>query len=296
MNSYPFLGIFELIKYKFQNAAPLKSSTIKLLNSSVLVAFSGMLRVYLASLLLQTHVNVATCIAGGLIIYSVYTLDRSLDSKEDLINRSELNNSCKEIGLAVSLITFLIGAFVFAQDGILSLAFLPFVTGFLYSKGLKIGKYNLKLKGGLGIKNIVVGITWGVFIALVAGQAGTSIYPLMMVFVLYGVKTFVNSTIDDFKDIKGDTLAGLKTLPICLGEKRTRTILLVLHVVSHLVILSTLYYGILAFEPVILAGSFLCGLICILQYTNEERYISGKNGLFVFKYGESALITILIMH
>lgn len=140
------------------------SATIELLKSSVAVAISGALRVYIAAILLGTHVSVITCIAGGLIIYSVYTLDRSLESEEDLVNRKELNGSKKEIGLAVSILTFLIGSYVLSKEGLFILAFLPLVAGFLYSKGIKIGRYTLKLKGGLGIKNVVVGITWGIFI------------------------------------------------------------------------------------------------------------------------------------
>jgi 4-hydroxybenzoate polyprenyltransferase len=231
------------------------------------------------------------CLASGLVIYSVYTLDRALGSEEDTINREELNGSSKEIGLTASIITFVIGSYALAKEGLLIFAFLPFVTGFLYSKGIKIGKFALKLKGGLGVKNIVVGLTWG---ACTAGIAGYSceLLPLAIVFILFGVKTFINSTIDDFKDIKGDSIAGLRTLPVCLGRPKTQWALLALHIISHLVLLITLFIGIIAFEPVIIAGSFICGLVCILRYTNEERYKSGKLGLAVFKDLEAALIIV----
>ena len=87
-----------------------------------------------------------------------------------MINRKELSGSRKEIGLAVSIVTFVIGSYVLAKEGMLALAFLPLVTGFLYSKGIKIGKFALKLKGGLGVKNFVVGLTWGAFISGLAGS------------------------------------------------------------------------------------------------------------------------------
>ena len=150
MESNIFLGSFERVlrhrkttihEYRERNA------TLELLKSSILVAFSGALRIHLAFLLLQIQSSLLTCVAGGLVIYTVYTLDRALESAEDSINRQELNGSKREIALAVSLLAFGVGAFILAKEGLCALAFLPFITGYLYSKGIKIGKFSLKLKG-----------------------------------------------------------------------------------------------------------------------------------------------------
>ena len=89
-------------------------------------------------------------------------------------------------------------------------------------KVLKSENVALKLKGGLGVKNFVVGLTWGAFIAGLAGSNCGNMIPMVLVFTFFGVKLFVNSTIYDFKDVKGDTLAGIKTLPVSLGERNTR--------------------------------------------------------------------------
>lgn len=292
MSSYHLLSNFDYVLKQIPDFRK-ENATLNLLESSVLIAFSGSLRVYIASLLLQTHSSTLTCLAGGLIIYSVYTLDRTIESEEDSINRKELSCSRKDIGLVASLLTFLIGSYIFAREGMLALAFLPFTIGFLYSKGIKIGRFALKLKGGLGIKNFVVGLTWGAFISGLAGSTCKNVLPIVLVFILYGVKTFVNSTIDDFKDIKGDTLAGIKTLPICLGDQNTRTFLLGLHVLSHLILCIALIKGVVAFEPLIIVCSFICGSICIQNYTNEEKYLSRKLELAFFKDGESTVTLML---
>ncbi|MDD2260236.1 MAG: UbiA family prenyltransferase, partial [Acholeplasmataceae bacterium] len=196
----------------------INTATLNLLTSSILVSISGAFRVYIASLLLGTHVTPLVCVAGGLVIYSVYTLDRALDSEEDLINRKELCGSCKEMGFAASILSFIVGGYFLSIEGLLWLAFVPIVTGFLYSKGIKIGKHSLKLKGGLGIKNLVVGISWGVFITGLACTTCKHLISIIVIFILYGVKVFINSAIDDFKDVKGDTIAGIQTLPVKLGE------------------------------------------------------------------------------
>jgi len=274
-----------------------KNATLELLKSSILVAFSGALRIHLAFLLLHIQSSILTCVAGGLIIYTVYTLDRALESKEDSVNRTELNGSNKKVGLIVSLLAFLIGNYILAKEGILGLAFIPFVTGYLYSKGIKIGKLALKLKGGLGIKNIVVGLTWGIFIAGLAGSECGDLIPIVMVFIFFGVKLFINSAIYDFKDIKGDTLAGIKTLPVSLGARKTRTLLIAMHMFSHMAIGIALIHGALAFEPLIILYSFACGLICIQKFTNSgnEEFLSQNIERIFLVDGESTSITGLRM-
>lgn len=274
-----------------------ENATLELLKSSILVAFSGALRIHLAFLLIHIQSNMLTCVAGGLIIYTVYTLDRALGSEEDTVNRQELNGSNKKVGLMVSLLAFIIGTYILAREGMLALAFIPFITGYLYSKGVKVGRFALKLKGGLGIKNIVVGLTWGIFIAGLAGSGCGNLVPIVMVFIFFGVKLFINSAIYDFKDIKGDTLAGIKTLPVSLGIRKTRNLLASMHLISHLVIGIALIHGILAFEPLIILYSFICGLLCIQNLTKseEEGFSSRKLERTVFVDGESTSILGLRM-
>ena len=273
-----------------------KNATFELLKSSVLVAFSGALRIHLAFLLLRIPSSLLTCIAGGLVIYTIYTLDRTLGSEEDAVNRKELNGSKKEIGLAVCLLTFLIGSYILAREKMLVFAFIPFVTCYLYSKGIKIGKFAFKLKGGFGVKNLVVGLTWGIFIAGLAGSKCGNIVPIFLVFVFFGVKLFVNSAIFDFKDVKGDTLAGIKTLPVSLGEQNTRNLLIGMYLLSHVILCIALIHGVIAFEPLILLFSFICGLICIQKHTNTEKELpSRKLERMFLVHGESASILGLRM-
>jgi len=300
MNSNVLSGSFEQIfKYGRTNhpRQRAENATFELLKSSVLVAFSCALRIHLAFLLLHIQSSILTCVAGGLIIYTVYTLDRALGAEEDTVNRKELSGSNKKVGLGISLLAFMIGTYILAKEGILALAFIPFITGYLYSKGMKIGRFALKLKGGLGVKNIVVGLTWGIFIAGLAGTGCGNMVPVVLVFIFFGVKLFINSAIYDFKDIKGDTLAGIKTLPISLGVRKTRNLLTAMHLISHLALGIALIHGVLAFEPLIVLYSFICGLICIQNFTNSEddNIFSKKLERTVLVDGESTSILGLRM-
>ncbi|AKB73799.1 UbiA prenyltransferase family protein [Methanosarcina lacustris Z-7289] len=215
-----------------------------------------------------------------------------MGAEEDTVNRKELKGSNKKVGLTVSLLAFIIGTYILAKEGILILAFIPFITGYLYSKGIKIGRFALKLKGGLGIKNIVVGLTWGIFIAGLAGSECGNLVPIVLVFIFFGVKLFINSAIYDFKDIKGDTLAGIKTLPVSLGKRKTRNLLTAMHLISHLALGIALIHGVLAFEPLIVLYSFICGLICIQTFTNteDEKLLYRKLERTILVDGESTSI------
>jgi 4-hydroxybenzoate polyprenyltransferase len=203
--------------YLLRNIQQLEENpTLKLLMISIYVSISGIFRVFISSILLNTHINIFMGLACGLIIYSVYTLDRITDER--------FIGSDKVIGITVSMCASFIGIGVFALNGQLLLGLFPFAICYLYSKGLKIGSSALKLKGGYGVKNLVIGSTWGI---LIVGSAGFGNFiPFLVVFLLYAIKLFCNSNENDFKDIDSDTLAGLKTLPVIMGAQYLRVFLL----------------------------------------------------------------------
>ncbi|WP_214043793.1 UbiA family prenyltransferase [Methanomethylovorans sp.] len=294
-NSLQYNYIRKIIRDTYKEYCKTLLPTINLLKSSLLVSVSGALRIYIASLLLLAQISVLNCIAGGLIVYAVYTLDRALESTEDSVNRSELKGSNKKLALFVSLATFVSGCYVLNTSDLLILALMPLVVGYLYSKGLNFGKLNLKLKGGLGIKNLVVGLTWGTFIAGIAGTGIKNPLPVLLVFCYYGSKLFINSTIYDFKDVKGDLMAGIKTLPVSIGEKNTRLLLLGLHIASHLMLSSAIIMNLLAFEPVIIMYSFFIGLLYIFRLTHnrEKEDMRGKIERLFFVDGEAGSIVYL---
>jgi 4-hydroxybenzoate polyprenyltransferase len=242
-------------------------ATINLLNTSTLVAISGAFRLFIAVLFLGAEPRILAYIAGGLVIYTIYTLDRALECKEDAVNRSELTGSRRDIAFFVSISVFIIGTYILFKEELYVLPFLPLAVGYLYSKGIKIGRLNLKLKGGLGVKNLVVALTWGTYITGIAGKSVNNIIPLIFVFSFFSSKVFINSVIYDFKDIKGDSLAGIRTLPVQLGEKKTVAFLSILQTMIHLGMLLAVVMRFIAFEPIILLYSFAAGIICITYYS-----------------------------
>jgi 4-hydroxybenzoate polyprenyltransferase len=127
----------------------------------------------------------------------------------------------------------------------------------------------LRFKGGTGVKNVIIGITWGGTIALIAGQWCTSLFTVSVLFLFFGLKVFITSCVNDFKDVRGDMAAGIRTLPACFGEGRTKTVLIVILLGSYGIMLYALLHAIIQEELVLLSVSFLIMFVFLLVYTSS---------------------------
>ncbi len=271
--------------------------TLKLLSSSVLIAISGVFRLCIASLFLGISPGIFIYLAVFLIIYATYTFDRTLGSEEDKINKKELISSKKDIALALCLIALATGCLILSRENLLLIALLPVIIGYIYGKGVRIGHRVLKLKGNFGMKNLTVSITWGIFLSGIAQHWADSSY-IVLLFILpfITVKSFINTVIWDFRDVKGDAAAGIKTLPIYLGEKKARRLLQVMHIVLHLWIAFGIYMNLINAEWTIIFTLALAGMINTILYTkpstgNEPK--SWKTTRNILMHGEFILAVVL---
>lgn len=231
------------------------------------------------------------CLGFGLIIYATYTLDRALDCEEDLINRKELAGANNHVAIIVCIIASLVSITIFTKENLYYIPFIPFIIGYVYSKGITIGQFKLKLKGGYGVKNIVVGLTWGGTIVLIVGNWVNSIPAEFFIFLFFSTKSFIKSTIGDFKDIEGDTMAGIRTLPVFFGIDKAKKVLLILCILLHLFMLPSLFMGYVGPETTILAYSFFIEIACIRF--SSSSFDTQKSGISkylrdIMNDGESA--------
>ena len=246
---------------------PSATPTLRLLNSSTVVAIGGGLRLHIAFLLAGIAMRIPEYIAFALIIYSTYTLDRALDCKEDAINKAELRGANGKIGLLASLATFLIGTAILFHDGIYLAPVFPFIVGYVYTRGIRIGPHSIKLKGGAGVKNMIIGITWGGTIALIVSQWCSAFETVLVIFLFYGLKLFVTSCVNDFKDVRGDLAAGIRTLPVCLGEKTTKKLLIGIIIVLHCLMAYALVTNVIRNEVVIILYSLIITVSFLMLYS-----------------------------
>lgn len=261
---------------------------MRLLNSSTVVAISGGLRLHVAFLLTGIAIRIPEYIAFSLIVYATYTLDRTLDCKEDALNRGELAGADKRAGMVACLAAFLIGTVILMNDGIWAAPLFPFVIGYIYTRGIRIGPVNLRFKAGAGMKNAVIGLTWGGTIALIVSQWCSSLATVTVIFLFFGLKVFITSCVNDFKDIRGDVAAGIRTLPVSLGEGLTKIVLIGILFGSYLVIAYALLHDIVRDEWVLLAFGFLITFGFLIIYTpsfeNSSQLVYRKMREFVVSW------------
>ncbi len=250
------------------------SATLRVLGSSAINGISGWFRLYIAFIIAGKVPDLALCLGFSFVVYAVYTLDRALKSKEDEVNRPETNDSDK------NTILFIVSIFLVTAISILFIkkvsplaALIPFAIGFLYTKGLKIGSFSIKFKQGLGIKNIVVSFTWAfTILAFIYNYTGNYLLSFF-IFIFFFFKSFINTVLFDCKDISGDSLAGLTTIPVYFGEKRTGIILQLLNSSSHLFLTASVLSGLVEFDTIILFYSWIAGSAYISLYANSRKTI-----------------------
>ena len=260
--------------------------TMRLLNASTNVAIAAVFRLHIAFLLAGIAARIPEYVAFGFIMYATYTLDRALECKEDSINKSELCGANRTIGLVACITAFFSGTVILFYDGIYLAPLLPFIIGYLYSKGLRVGSYKLKLKGSLGGKNIIVGLTWAGTIALIVSQWCSSIQTLSIIFFFFGVKLFINSCVNDFKDVQGDIAAGVKTLPAYLGEKLTKKVLLLTLAGMYCLITFAIFFSVIKNEWIILLFSLVITIVFLVVYSPS---FETSNSIFNRKMREIAI-------
>ena len=265
---------------------------MRLLNSSSVVALAGGLRLNIAFLFAGLEIRVLEYCAFALIIYATYTLDRALDCREDAINKRELAGASGNVGIAACVIAFLIGSAILIHDGIFLAPIFPFLVGYVYSRGIHIGPVSLRLKGGVGMKNLVIGITWGGTIALIVSRWCDAIATMLVIFLFYAIKLFITSCVNDFKDVPGDLAAGIRTLPGCFGESMTRNLLLAMNIVLHAVMVYAVLFHVIRNEWVILIYSLLINTSFLAIYSSSFERCSQvllKRMREVVIYWESAI-------
>ena len=199
--------------------------------SSIFIAIAGFLLPCFSFLLYEVKVNFNLLLASSLLTFAVYNLNKLTDLKEDSVNVPERagfiekNKHSVIFAVVASYIAALSLSFLQNPFAIFIILF-PFCTGIVYS--IKIS--NFRLKDITGIKNIVVALPWaviGTFLPLAVSFRDFIIILLIFYFVF--TKLFINTVLFDVRDIEGDKINMVRTIPVTFGMKKTKNLLLILN-------------------------------------------------------------------
>jgi 4-hydroxybenzoate polyprenyltransferase len=256
-----------------------------LISTSLFLALSGSFKVLSSDLLINTF-STNTAILTFLITFSIYGLNKLTDLKEDAINIPERINIIGRIrpvfkfSLVSSFILSVILSFLINAHTLPVLLF-PLFSGILYS--VKFSKNLPRLKDITGVKNITIALTWAVYTTFLPVVYFNDFYrnQTISMFYLFFFKSYINSVLFDFRDIEGDSMNGVRTIPVALGRSKTKKFLLILNSAFIPWLVFSLYTGIFHRYLFALVFSIVYGYWYILHFCREGKKVGKSLDLLV---------------
>lgn len=201
--------------------------------SSLLLSFECIAMAYVSCIIQQVPWTAMTATIPFLVAFSIYNLNRKTDEDEDAVNRQDRFAFTKRFeaplyyGAILSLVIALVLSVSYGIPSLLATA-APFLLGILYSFRLLPEQAGYRrLKEIPAVKNIVVGLAWATLLSFlpVFLLNGTPDSRTAITFILFFMWGFMASLIPDVRDRVGDAQAGVRTIPVIVGEARTKTLL-----------------------------------------------------------------------
>lgn len=200
--------------------------------------------------------------------FFVYSLNRITDIEEDRENvpgRADFTERYGRplfVGGVVLYLLAIAGAVAIGLPGAPFLA-LPAVAAALYSL--------FQLKRVLLVKNLIVGVSWGIIPLGVGVYYGTVATPsILFLSGFFTVMLTVAAAIFDIKDIEGDRAEGIRTAPIVFGPKATRTGSLAVTAAAAVGVVAVVSVGVVPSRFLVLLG-FLGYVFAYIPFAEPDR-------------------------
>lgn len=199
--------------------------------SSLFIGLTGFFKTYIGYVLLGIAPDLLICFIVFLISYSVYSLDKIADLDKDVLNMPQRRSFLYErrkLVLTSSLAAYFLAALLtfLKTPAALPIVMIPIIANAFY--GMKPLPGVPRLKDIPLMKNIVVAVTWAMITTLMPALSGGYMGAVNIAVVGYFmfVKTFVDTVLYDMRDVEGDRLNGVRTIPVILGRRWSTTLLL----------------------------------------------------------------------
>jgi len=196
-------------------------------STSVFLSVNAQMVAAFSCLLYGVRVEPATLLVAFLATYSVYNMNRATDMAEDSVNRPEAAGRGTGFYLLPSAVAAALCLLLSAYVGVGALLVIvtTFVASVAYSVRLLPGVP--RLKEVVGVKSVLVALSWGFTGALLPAAAQpVDLERMALAFAYIFIMLLVNTVLCDVCDVDGDVVSGVRTLPVMLGLRRTRGLLL----------------------------------------------------------------------
>jgi 4-hydroxybenzoate polyprenyltransferase len=202
------------------------------------------------------------------ITFFVYNLNRMGIEESDKINYPERVEFALKYGkllLYLSIIFYIFAVLLAFLYNILVmlLTVLPFFIILLYDR---VKKFFL-------IKSLIIGILWASSVILVAASLNTFNTTVFSFFLFVFLRDFINSIFFDIRDVSGDKVKGIKTLPVEIGVKKTLFLLKILNIFSGFLLIIFVIFKLLPVVAYSLIGLVFYNMIYYELYKRKINKI-----------------------
>jgi 4-hydroxybenzoate polyprenyltransferase len=195
-------------------------------------------------------------------------MDRYLGADEDEENMPRRTRFVRKYGAFFfysSILMYLISLILTVDTGLtaFSLTLFPVLLSILYSP--------LNLKKYIFVGNMIVGIAWGSVPLFIGSYYGEILAPeITFLSFFFTISWFRNATIFDIKDVKGDLVEGVRTIPNTYGIANTKFIAFLINIGLMITWLILILIGPLSYEFLVLI-SFHLYVLGYAQLLNNEK-------------------------
>ncbi len=263
--------------------------------SSLFIAITGFFLPYFSFLLYGINSDFKLLFSSFLLTFAVYSLDKLSNIKEDSISlpeRARFISKYKKILTFITIASYVTALFLSLSKNpsAFFVVLFPLWMGLIYS--IKI--VDIRLKDILAVKNIVIALSWatiGTFLPLAVSSRTLTLIAFVFYFIF--MKCFINTVLFDVRDIKGDIINCVRTIPVFLGIKKTKKFLLILNSFFIPWLLLSQFQGFFHKYLLILFFNIIYGYWYIMHFCREGITIGKSLDLLVD--GEWIPVVILVL-
>jgi 4-hydroxybenzoate polyprenyltransferase len=221
--------------------------------------------------------------------FFVYSVNRATDVEEDELNvpgRAAFTRSYGRGCVAVGVVLYALGVGVAVARGLPKAEFLvlPVGAAVLYSMA--------RLKRVLFMKNLLVGVAWGMIPLGVGAYYDTLLsVEILSLAAVFAMMLTVAAAVFDVKDIHGDRRAGVRTVPIRFGVRATRVAAAGVSLAVGVGVLVAVAGGIIPPRFLVLHG-FLGYVLAYIPFATPDR---GPLFYGLVVDGEHVFLAVLVL-
>ena len=226
-----------------------------------------------SAIILKINFTLDSLIIVYLVVQVIYSYNRYKEIEQDIITNPERSEYLKKqknfFPFLISFYILLLGLLLISYSGA-GAAYLVLVMVFLgVSYTMIFKRFTYKF---LGFKNIFVAFTSSLLAPYLAFYYSNSLgWSVLLLSIFIFLKTFINTSFSDVKDIGADKKEGLKTLAIYLGEKRLLIFLKILSISSIIPLLIGVYIDELPYYSLFLFLTVFYNFYCFKEFEKRKK-------------------------